>query len=128
MINGDSTDAEISLDCRGVVARAVSQKDPRPFGFPHWCNTRSLQSFKSIFFLWREGQRWEFGFSSHAPKDNRPVGSVNVLVKRYTRHQRGDEHREQGLEPGAADFIKKPFGAEDFISRILSVVEETTLA
>ena len=84
MINGDSADPEISLDCRRVVARAVSQKNPRPFGFPHWRNARSLQSFKSIFFLWSEGQRWKFGFSGHAPKDNRPEASVNVLVKRYT--------------------------------------------
>jgi two-component system copper resistance phosphate regulon response regulator CusR len=40
----------------------------------------------------------------------------------------GDEYREQALELGAADFIEKPFDAKDFISRILSVVEETTLA
>jgi DNA-binding response OmpR family regulator len=42
--------------------------------------------------------------------------------------QHGEEYRAHALELGAADFIEKPFGAEDFISRILSVVEETTLA
>jgi DNA-binding response OmpR family regulator len=46
----------------------------------------------------------------------------------FLSNQRGDEYREQALELGAADFIEKPFDAKDFISRILSVVEETTLA
>jgi DNA-binding response OmpR family regulator len=46
----------------------------------------------------------------------------------FLSNQRGDEHREQALELGAADFIEKPFYAKDFISRVLSHLEESTLA
>jgi DNA-binding response OmpR family regulator len=42
--------------------------------------------------------------------------------------QHGEEYYEQALELRAADFIEKPFGAEDFIFRVLSHLEETTLA
>ncbi len=36
------------------------------------------------------------------------------------------ENQQYALdELGAADFIEKPFGASDFVSRILSLVEET---
>lgn len=38
------------------------------------------------------------------------------------------EDQQQGLELGAADFITKPFEAADFVSRILSLVEETATA
>jgi DNA-binding response OmpR family regulator len=40
--------------------------------------------------------------------------------------QSGHEVREQALELGAADFIEKPFDAREFVSRILSHLEETT--
>jgi two-component system catabolic regulation response regulator CreB len=40
----------------------------------------------------------------------------------------GDECREQALELGAADFIEQPFDARDFISRVLSHLEEGTPA
>lgn len=46
----------------------------------------------------------------------------------FLSSQRGDEYREQALELGAADFIEKPFGAKDFISRIFSHLEESTMA
>jgi len=35
------------------------------------------------------------------------------------------ENQQRGLDLGAADFIEKPFDTQDFISRILSLVEET---
>jgi len=38
------------------------------------------------------------------------------------------EDRERAFELGAVDFIEKPFGASDFISRILSLVKESALA
>lgn len=39
------------------------------------------------------------------------------------------ENQQYALdELGAADFIEKPFSASDFVSRILSVVEETATA
>jgi DNA-binding response OmpR family regulator len=38
------------------------------------------------------------------------------------------EEEYEARELGAADFIKKPFGADDFVSRIQSVLEETTSA
>lgn len=37
------------------------------------------------------------------------------------------ENQQHALELGAADFIEKPFDAQDFLSRILSLVEETAL-
>ena len=36
------------------------------------------------------------------------------------------ENQQHALELGAADFIEKPFDTQDFISRILSLVEEST--
>jgi DNA-binding response OmpR family regulator len=38
------------------------------------------------------------------------------------------ENQQRGLDLGAADFIEKPFDTQDFISRILSLVEETATA
>jgi DNA-binding response OmpR family regulator len=38
------------------------------------------------------------------------------------------ENQQSGLDLGAADFIEKPFDTQDFISRILSLVEETAMA
>ena len=38
------------------------------------------------------------------------------------------ENQQRGLDLGAADFIEKPFDTQDFISRILSLVEETAMA
>jgi DNA-binding response OmpR family regulator len=35
------------------------------------------------------------------------------------------ENQQRGLDLGAADFIEKPFDTQDFLSRILSLVEET---
>jgi DNA-binding response OmpR family regulator len=35
------------------------------------------------------------------------------------------ENQQRGLDLGAADFIEKPFDAQDFLSRILSLVVET---
>ena len=43
----------------------------------------------------------------------------------FLSNQRGDESRERALEFGAVDFIEMPFDAEDFVSRILSHLEET---
>jgi len=45
----------------------------------------------------------------------------------FLSDQHGEQYHEQALELGAADFIEKPFDAKDFVSRILSVVEETAL-
>jgi DNA-binding response OmpR family regulator len=68
------------------------------------------------------------------------ISSLKICAELKQRHisyrtpiiflsgQSGDECRQQAFELGAVDFIEKPFGAEDFISRILSAVEETTLA
>ena len=36
------------------------------------------------------------------------------------------ENQQHALDLGAADFIEKPFDTQDFLSRILSLVEETT--
>jgi two-component system cell cycle response regulator len=38
------------------------------------------------------------------------------------------ENQQRGLDLGAADFIEKPFDSSDFVSRILSLVEESTTA
>ncbi|MGA2788935.1 MAG: response regulator [Verrucomicrobiota bacterium] len=38
------------------------------------------------------------------------------------------ENIQRAFDLGAADFIEKPFEARDFLSRILSLVEETTTA
>jgi DNA-binding response OmpR family regulator len=37
------------------------------------------------------------------------------------------ENQQHALDLGAADFIEKPFDTQDFLSRILSLVEETAL-
>jgi DNA-binding response OmpR family regulator len=34
-------------------------------------------------------------------------------------------NRQRAFELGAVDFIEKPFGASDFVSRVLSLIEET---
>lgn len=39
-----------------------------------------------------------------------------------------EERRSRAFEIGAADFIEKPFGRENFVSRILSLVNENTMA
>ncbi len=38
------------------------------------------------------------------------------------------ENQQRALDLGAADFIEKPFETQDFLSRILSLVEETATA
>ena len=38
------------------------------------------------------------------------------------------ENQQRALDLGAADFIEKPFDTQDFLSRILSLVEETAPA
>ena len=38
------------------------------------------------------------------------------------------ENQQCGLDLGAADFIEKPFDTQDFLSRILSLVEKTATA
>jgi DNA-binding response OmpR family regulator len=38
------------------------------------------------------------------------------------------ENQQRGLDLGAADFIEKPFDTQDFLSRILSLVEKTATA
>ena len=38
------------------------------------------------------------------------------------------ENQQRALNLGASDFIEKPFETQDFISRILSLVEETVTA
>jgi DNA-binding response OmpR family regulator len=38
------------------------------------------------------------------------------------------ENQQHALDLGAADFIEKPFDTQDFLSRILSLVEETATA
>ena len=38
------------------------------------------------------------------------------------------ENQQRGLDLGAADYIEKPFDTQDFLSRILSLVEETATA
>ena len=53
--------------------------------------------------------------------------SYRTLVV-FLSPQCGDEYSEQAHELGAADFIVKPFGAKDFISRVLPYFEESTLA
>jgi len=37
-------------------------------------------------------------------------------------------YRQRAFELGAVDFIEKPFGASDFVSRVLSLLEETAQA
>ena len=37
-----------------------------------------------------------------------------------------ENDRQRGLELGAADYIKKPFGASDFVQRILSHIADGT--
>ena len=39
-----------------------------------------------------------------------------------------EERRAKAFEFGAADFIEKPFGVSDFISRVFSLVKEGSLA
>jgi len=46
----------------------------------------------------------------------------------FLSDQHGNEYRERALELGAADFIEKPFDGREFISRVLSHLEESTLA
>jgi CheY-like chemotaxis protein len=38
------------------------------------------------------------------------------------------ENQQRALDLGAADFIEKPFDTQDFLARILSLVEETATA
>jgi CheY-like chemotaxis protein len=38
------------------------------------------------------------------------------------------ENRQRALEMGAVDFIEKPFDAKVFVSRVLSLLEETATA
>jgi DNA-binding response OmpR family regulator len=38
------------------------------------------------------------------------------------------ENQQRALDLGAADFIEKPFDTQDFLSRILPLVEETATA
>jgi DNA-binding response OmpR family regulator len=38
------------------------------------------------------------------------------------------ENQQRALDLGAADFIEKPFDPQDFLARILSLVEETATA
>jgi DNA-binding response OmpR family regulator len=38
------------------------------------------------------------------------------------------ENMQRAFDLGAADFIEKPFDTQDFLSRILSLVEETATA
>ncbi len=38
------------------------------------------------------------------------------------------ENIQRAFDLGAADFIEKPFDTQDFLSRIFSLVEETTVA
>jgi DNA-binding response OmpR family regulator len=38
------------------------------------------------------------------------------------------ENQQHALDLGAADFIEKPFDTQDFLSRILSLVEQTATA
>ena len=40
----------------------------------------------------------------------------------------GEDDVQRGLDLGAADFIEKPFDTQDFLSRILSLVEATATA
>ena len=46
----------------------------------------------------------------------------------FLSDQHGEEYHEQALELGATDFIEKPFDAKEFTSRVLSYLEESTLA
>lgn len=39
-----------------------------------------------------------------------------------------NENRRRAFQLGAADFIEKPFQAQDFLWRVLSLVEQTSLA
>jgi DNA-binding response OmpR family regulator len=40
----------------------------------------------------------------------------------------GEDDVQRGLDLGAADFIERPFDSQDFLSRILSLVEEAATA
>ena len=46
----------------------------------------------------------------------------------FLSDQHGETYHEQALELGPADFIEKPFDAKEFVSRVLSHLEESTLA
>ena len=68
------------------------------------------------------------------------ISSLKICAELKERHlsyrtpiiflsdQHGEAYHEQALELGAADFIEKPFDAKGFISRVLSHLEESTLA
>lgn len=46
----------------------------------------------------------------------------------FIRSRATIEDQQRAFELGAADFIEKPFDVKDFISRVLSQLEESTLA
>jgi DNA-binding response OmpR family regulator len=46
----------------------------------------------------------------------------------FLSNQCSEEYRERALALGAADFVEKPLVASDFVSRILSHLEETALS
>ena len=46
----------------------------------------------------------------------------------FVTGQATTEDRQRALEMGAADFIEKPFDAKVFVSRVLSLLEETATA
>ena len=69
-----------------------------------------------------------------------PDGNGFKLCRRFKEHPRLRdtpvvfisarcliEDQQRGLDLGAVDFIEKPFGAKDFVSRILSLIEETAV-
>ena len=66
------------------------------------------------------------GFTICADLKQRHISYRTPVV--FLSDQHGNEYRERALELGAADFIEKPFDGREFISRVLSHLEESTLA
>jgi len=65
------------------------------------------------------------GFTICADLKQRHISNRTPIV--FISNRCGVEDRERALALGAADVIEQPFAAKEFVSRILSNLEETAL-